>query len=314
MQQKSSRGVQQHEVDAAADALLAERLRPTVERVRVKMGRGSPNTVAPMLEQWFAGLAPRLGVAADGAAGDVTGVPATVRQALDSVWAHALETARRQAEAELALERGVLVSQRDELQQNREDLERQRAARERHEAALNEALVLVKGQVVDQAARIQRLEAELLRSGEELVRWRESLASLVEERDADRRRFDRELAEHAAARRQTEDRSAAAEKRNLEEIDRARQEAKAARNSLQEAQRQQHEIQQRADALSCRHGEVTIELATALERISAAAHREVDLRRQLEQQEALVAASLAQTATRPSSRPPAARKRAKARP
>jgi hypothetical protein len=50
MQTGSSRRVQQHEVNAAADALLAERARPTVERVRMKLGRGSPNTVGPMLE------------------------------------------------------------------------------------------------------------------------------------------------------------------------------------------------------------------------------------------------------------------------
>jgi hypothetical protein len=34
MQSKSTRGVQQADVDAAADALFAEHLRPTVERVR----------------------------------------------------------------------------------------------------------------------------------------------------------------------------------------------------------------------------------------------------------------------------------------
>lgn len=314
MNQKSTRGVQQHEVDAAADSLLAERLRPTVERVRVKMGRGSPNTVAPMLEQRFAGLAPRLGVAPEGATTDVAGVPTTVRQALDSVWAQALETARRQGDAGLELERGAVASQREELQQVREDLARQRAAREQHESALNEALAQTKRQVADQADRVQHLEVELLRSGEELTRSRASLASLVEERDADRRRFDRELAEHAAARRQAEDRSAAAEKRNLEEIDRARQEAKAARNGLQDAQRQQHEIQQRLDALSRRHSDVAVELATALERVSAATHREVDLRRQLEQQETLIAASLKQAAARPAGRPAAARKRPKVRP
>ena len=42
MNQKSTRGVQQHEVDAAADSLLAERLRPTVERVNVPAGRTVP--------------------------------------------------------------------------------------------------------------------------------------------------------------------------------------------------------------------------------------------------------------------------------
>jgi hypothetical protein len=63
MNQKSTRGVQQDEVSAAADTLLAECLRPTIERVRMKIGRGSPNTVAPMLETWFADLGVRLGVA-----------------------------------------------------------------------------------------------------------------------------------------------------------------------------------------------------------------------------------------------------------
>ena len=49
MQSKSTRGVQQEDVWAAADALIAEGLRPTIERVRQKIGRGSPNTVSPML-------------------------------------------------------------------------------------------------------------------------------------------------------------------------------------------------------------------------------------------------------------------------
>jgi hypothetical protein len=42
MNLKSSRGVQQHEVNAAADALIAQGVRPTIERVRAQMGRGSP--------------------------------------------------------------------------------------------------------------------------------------------------------------------------------------------------------------------------------------------------------------------------------
>jgi len=58
MQTKSTRGVQQDDVWAAADALIAEGLRPTIERVRQKLGRGSPNTVSPMLEAWFATLGP----------------------------------------------------------------------------------------------------------------------------------------------------------------------------------------------------------------------------------------------------------------
>ena len=43
-----------------AERLLAEGKRPTIERVRLKMGRGSPNTVSPMLERWFVTLGERL--------------------------------------------------------------------------------------------------------------------------------------------------------------------------------------------------------------------------------------------------------------
>lgn len=53
MQTKSTRvtrGVQIDEVWAAADAVLAQGSRPTIERIRVHLGRGSPNTVAPMLD------------------------------------------------------------------------------------------------------------------------------------------------------------------------------------------------------------------------------------------------------------------------
>ncbi|MBW0171062.1 MAG: DNA-binding protein [Hydrogenophaga sp.] len=51
MQMKSTRvprGVQVDEVWSAADAVLAQGERPTIERVRAHLGRGSPNTVAPM--------------------------------------------------------------------------------------------------------------------------------------------------------------------------------------------------------------------------------------------------------------------------
>ena len=53
MQVKSPRGVQQVDVNAAADELLIDQLKPTIERVRMKLGRGSPNTVGPMLDVWF---------------------------------------------------------------------------------------------------------------------------------------------------------------------------------------------------------------------------------------------------------------------
>ena len=41
-----SRGITENDVWQAADALLLEGARPTIERVRQKIGRGSPNRLA----------------------------------------------------------------------------------------------------------------------------------------------------------------------------------------------------------------------------------------------------------------------------
>jgi len=53
----------QHQVARLHDSLaglgeLGER--PTIERVRQQLGRGSPNTVGPMLDGWYGSLAKRL--------------------------------------------------------------------------------------------------------------------------------------------------------------------------------------------------------------------------------------------------------------
>ena len=55
-----SRGITSSDVDRAADALLREGQRPTIEKVRAKIGRGSPNTINPLLDQWWSRLAGRL--------------------------------------------------------------------------------------------------------------------------------------------------------------------------------------------------------------------------------------------------------------
>jgi hypothetical protein len=103
MPPRSSRGVQQDDVDFAADTLLAQGSLPTVERVHLKLGRGSPNTIGPMRENWFAGLAARLGVR-PGADGEGDGAPSALRQALADLWGQALATAREQAGAGVAQE------------------------------------------------------------------------------------------------------------------------------------------------------------------------------------------------------------------
>jgi hypothetical protein len=50
MQSGNGQGAQLAEVSAVADAILAQGQRPRGECVRRQLGRGSPNTVGPMLE------------------------------------------------------------------------------------------------------------------------------------------------------------------------------------------------------------------------------------------------------------------------
>jgi hypothetical protein len=87
-----SRGITQKEVWAACDALLLAGERPTIERVRQKIGRGSPNTVSPMLDTWFKGLGAR--IADPGAFAAPPDLPEPVQQAARHFWDVALAQTR----------------------------------------------------------------------------------------------------------------------------------------------------------------------------------------------------------------------------
>lgn len=54
------KGFTQEDVFGAADTLLARGERPTIERVRQEIGRGSPNTVNPLLDAWWGSLSARI--------------------------------------------------------------------------------------------------------------------------------------------------------------------------------------------------------------------------------------------------------------
>ncbi len=94
-----ARGIQESDVWAAADALLLEGQRPTIERVRLKIGRGSPNTVQPLLDTWFRGLGARITDPKVFAA--PADVPDPVAQAAKHFWEVALATARKDFDEKL---------------------------------------------------------------------------------------------------------------------------------------------------------------------------------------------------------------------
>jgi chromosome segregation ATPase len=87
------RGISQTDVWNACDALLLEGARPTIERVRLKIGSGSPNTVSPYLETWFRHLGGR--IKDPGAFSAPSDVPDPVQQAAKHFWEVALGETRR---------------------------------------------------------------------------------------------------------------------------------------------------------------------------------------------------------------------------
>lgn len=109
-----ARGITEQEVFEAADALLIRGERPTIERVRQELGRGSPNTVNPMLDAWWTSLAERLRGA------QAPGLPASLVQTCTRLY----EEMRKQVGAEVDRQGEM---QTREAQEAQRQLEQDRA-------------------------------------------------------------------------------------------------------------------------------------------------------------------------------------------
>lgn len=94
--------VTEDDVWAAADGLLLEGDRATVLRVREVLGRGSPNTIAPVLDRWYKSLGKR--IRDPGSFAPAGELPQQVAEAAAALWQTACveaadETNRRVAQA-----------------------------------------------------------------------------------------------------------------------------------------------------------------------------------------------------------------------
>jgi chromosome segregation ATPase len=142
-----TRGITEQEVTAAADGLLLAGERPTIERVRRALGRGSPNTVNRHLDTWWKGLARRVG-AGEG----VERWPQALELAFQTLWQEALVTAQTAAD-------GRLHSDRKALQDETDALARARAELEAREAALAQAKTLMESELAGLRDRLAQERA-----------------------------------------------------------------------------------------------------------------------------------------------------------
>jgi hypothetical protein len=108
-------GVTSSDVDRAADTLLRAGHRPTIERVRATIGRGSPNTINPLLDAWWSRLAGRL----DAGPAALHRLPEPVLHAAEGLWLQTLSEARKRAATEQGSSRSALAKDRQEMEVRR---------------------------------------------------------------------------------------------------------------------------------------------------------------------------------------------------
>lgn len=226
-------GVPENEVFAAADAVLARGERPTVERVRLALGRGSPARVGALLDQWWEQLASRLRSETR-----LPGLPAEVAQAFVAIWQQATTLAEAVVEQSMDVQRQVLEAERERLAAV-EDECRHEAARYRQQAG--EALAACRTadtRLADMEKLLEQRHAQI----EDQRRLREELTS---ERDDARDEITRlrlqlqsEHDQAKQARAEQERYTRDVEDRAFKEVDRAREESKGLAAQLKEASAQ----------------------------------------------------------------------------
>jgi hypothetical protein len=154
------------DVDRAADSLLRDGQRPTIEKVRAKIGRGSPNTINPLLDHWWQRLAGRL----DAGPAALHRLPEPVLLAAEGLWLQSLDEARKRAAAEQGSKKTSLARDAQELEIRA------------HVLSIRERDII--DRLKQSESRVARLEIEI-----------EALTTLLRKEQASRLATERRLAE-----------------------------------------------------------------------------------------------------------------------
>jgi len=267
-----ARGITQTDVWQACDALLIEGQRPTIERVRQRIGRGSPNTVSPYLDEWFKHLGVR--IKDPGTFAAPPALPDPIQQAARHVWEAALAETRRDFDSRL----------RDAMAAAVANVESEKERAGLADAAAFEAI-----------GKATRLQSELTERSAQLDRERLSSAALAAHQ-ADAERRVEELRSRLAAADTAMDelrnisrqdvalaieRSAAAERRAALEIDAERTARAKADKRAEALERKLEEMRVQARTEQARHseaiGRLQAERAASLQELQRSQSREAQL-------------------------------------
>ncbi|RZJ15496.1 MAG: DNA-binding protein [Acidovorax sp.] len=226
---RGPRGVQMEEVWAAADTVLRLGERPTIERVRQQLGRGSPNTVGPMLDGWYGSLAKRLRSPLDPVGQDDSAevpLPTSVVRAAKAIWGRALQHAEGRATAQFTEARKDLSVQAEALRQAQDVLAQETQRLADRSEAYDMAMQARDAQIAEMGRLVQELQQQLAGSQEMLATSRSECKQLRLAADAERRRQEEMEVDRRGERTRLEERAQAQERRLNAEVDRARQESK----------------------------------------------------------------------------------------
>mgnify|MGYP003602785363 CR=1 FL=1 len=266
-------GVPENEVFAAADAVLARGERPTVERVRLELGRGSPARVGGLLDQWWASLAERLSCETR-----LPTLPAGVSQAFVAVWQQAIHLAQAVAEQGLSEQRQVVTAERERVAVV-EDQARQDAALARQHAMVAQAAQQVS------ETRLADLEALLEQRATQILDLQQQRDSLLRERGDGQQHSQTLHQELNDLRRKAEQERVAqeiyvrgVEDRAHREVDRAREESKHMTAQVKEAGYQLEHLQQRIEGAQDALGQALQNAAAQLARGDTLEQQLVQLR------------------------------------
>jgi chromosome segregation ATPase len=229
-------GITEQDVWKAADALLLEGARPTIERVRQKIGRGSPNTVSPALETWFRSLGGRMANPASFAA--PAAVPDPVGEAAAHFWQVAMSHARAEQAREAEATAAASTAEQQRLASWAESLAAREQQLEVREHDLEQGFKGVGRQLAAAEQRLRATEAQLEQCG---AQWREARQEAAAAQ-AQVRKLGEEIEVQRAAQIEAleaqQARHAVHERRWLNEIDAERTAFKRLQASAESARKQ----------------------------------------------------------------------------
>ena len=251
-------GVTQNDIDTAADALLLAGERPTVERIRAALGRGSPNTVGRLLDAWWVQLGQRLAAKQRQVA--VVDAPEEVSELASGLWRTALSVARNVVEQDVTTTRQQLAAAAVTLEADRRSLGEAREAMEIEQTRLQAALDHAQARNEDLVQQLQAIDAQKTRAetqADAATAARDAIAQQLEQA----RTSAATAAEHTAQERAALiAHSQAVEERAAQNVDRLRQDLKTAK---QDTQAHEKEFKTRIAALESALRSVQKETADA---------------------------------------------------